>query len=153
MPYVTDATSNQAYAAAATSNHAYAADVASNHANATNSKKQAYIVGADWCGYTRKQLDAIPPQHRDDFKYVDCGKDQKNPLCQGVAGFPTMKTETGETCFSGYTADVDKAQKRLRGSSAACLMRSSLPIKGLQSIPIFFYKPEVQNKNKPETEK
>ena len=113
MPYVLDATTNnQAYTVdATTNNQANTVDATTNNqANATTNN-QAYIVGADWCGYTRKQLDAIPTQFRDDFKYVDCGKDKKNPLCEGVSGFPTMKTEAGETCFSGYTPNVDQLRR------------------------------------------
>ena len=58
----------------------------------------AYIVGADWCGFTKKQLSAIPDDLvNTEFKYVNCAAEPENPLCEGVQGFPTMKTHDGET--------------------------------------------------------
>lgn len=72
----------------------------------------AYIVGADWCGFTKKQLSAIPDDLvNTEFKYVNCAAEPENPLCEGVQGFPTMKTHDGETCHTGYTQDIDQLRK------------------------------------------
>ena len=77
------------------------------------------IFGADWCGYTRKQKEALRDQlDQDHATYVDChGQQRDHALCKhpSMKGFPTTvvvegdcadvtdfpAAETGRT-FAGY---------------------------------------------------
>ena len=67
-----------------------------------SSRKQSgdvdYIVyGADWCGYTVKQLKYLDKKGIS-HKYVNCEKEQ----CSGIKAFPQMtRTSDGET-IRGY---------------------------------------------------
>lgn len=61
-----------------------------------NCKEQWTVYGADWCGWTRKQLDYMKKNGKV-FDFVDCEKKQ----CNGIKSFPTLKSSNGET-FSGY---------------------------------------------------
>jgi len=59
-------------------------------------KEKWTVYGADWCGWTRKQLDYMKKNGKA-FDFVDCEKKQ----CNGIESFPTLKSSNGET-FSGY---------------------------------------------------
>ena len=46
------------------------------------------LFGADWCGYTRKQKEALKPElDQDHATYVDCDKSD-HPVCGQVRGYP-----------------------------------------------------------------
>lgn len=46
----------------------------------------AVCYGAEWCGFTRKQIDALKGV---DYAYVDCVKDKAACAEQGVHAYPT----------------------------------------------------------------
>jgi len=58
------------------------------------------VIGADWCGFTRKILEDLDIDNVDhNYEYVDCGKDKDHPLCghANVKGFPTCVCGHGDT--------------------------------------------------------
>ena len=62
------------------------------------------IVGADWCGWTQKQVKEVASsKHAHMFEYIDCaGKDKDHELCKNVQGFPVIKNKDGHQCNVGF---------------------------------------------------
>ena len=79
------------------------------------------LFGADWCGYTRKQKEALQDQlDQDHATYVDCEKSD-HAVCQQVRGYPHTIVHEGSCqdiqsvqdvppgqSFSGFQPDTAK---------------------------------------------
>ena len=74
-------------------------------------KSPVTVVGANWCGFTTRQITAI--QKSDvPYQYIDCATDKTNPMCSDVRGFPTFKTSDNTVCHMGYTEDFDALKSK-----------------------------------------
>lgn len=61
------------------------------------------VVGADWCGWTKRQMETISTSaHAPAFEYVDCSKDPDNKYCKDVTGYPVIKNSSGDVCHRGF---------------------------------------------------
>jgi len=58
--------------------------------------KKWKVYGAEWCGWTRKQLDYMKKNGKA-YEFIDCESMQ----CNGIESFPTLVSSDGEK-FSGY---------------------------------------------------
>ena len=58
--------------------------------------KKWKVYGAEWCGWTRKQLDYMKKNNKA-YEFIDCEKGQ----CNGIESFPTLVSSDGEE-ISGY---------------------------------------------------
>lgn len=71
-----------------------------------NEENKIYVVGAEWCGYSRKmyaEVAASPQVVKDRFVILEAaGKDKDHEFCKVVRGFPTLKNSKGETIQTGY---------------------------------------------------
>ena len=69
-----------------------------------NEDNKIYVVGAAWCGYSRKmyaEVEASP--YKDRFVILEAtGKDKDHAFCKNIRGFPTLKNSKGETKQTGY---------------------------------------------------
>ena len=75
--------------------------------------KQCDLLGASWCGFTRKQQAALDGGMRDalrargvDVTVTDCAA--KDARCPQVDGYPTWRNAATGAMMSGFTEDVDK---------------------------------------------
>ena len=50
------------------------------------------VYGTDGCGWTRKQLTEMDSKGIS-YTYINCEKEK----CDGISGFPTLKSDDGET--------------------------------------------------------
>jgi len=84
-------------------------------------QKTCTLMGANWCGFTKKQEAALEGGMKQDLKgkginveVMDCA--DETTACPKLEGYPTWKNEAGDM-MPGYTADVDKIASFCGGSS------------------------------------
>ena len=70
-----------------------------NNSNNNNNSCKLVVYGADWCGWTKKQLKYLD-ENKIDYDYIDCSKD-KDSCPAEVKGFPAIKHCDG-TLKPGY---------------------------------------------------
>lgn len=58
--------------------------------------KKWKVYGAEWCGWTRKQLDYMKNNGKA-YEFINC----ENGQCNGIKSFPTLVSSDGEK-FTGY---------------------------------------------------
>ena len=76
------------------------------------SEKTCQLLGANWCGYTKKQEAALDDGMKSKLKerginveVTDCADEATT--CPRLQGYPTWKNDQGEM-MAGYTDDVNK---------------------------------------------
>ncbi len=76
------------------------------------STKTCTLLGANWCGYTKKQEAALNEGMASKLQekgikveVTDCAADEAS--CPKIQGYPTWKNESGEM-MAGYTDNVEK---------------------------------------------
>ena len=73
------------------------------------------VFGADWCGYTRKQISDLKQDLKNDYDdavtYVKCDENRDNPVCRKISGFPQTAVVEGDCMDIQDLADVPAEQK------------------------------------------
>lgn len=79
------------------------------------SAKTCTLLGASWCGYTKRQEAALKDGMKSkleekgiNVEVTDCAADEQS--CPKLQGYPTWKNASGEM-MAGYTEDVEKVAK------------------------------------------
>ena len=84
-------------------------------------EEKIYVVGANFCGYTKKMLDVIADEKevvREKFLYVECdGADAEHSLCtqpvgQGYPHLVIYKKNKPTLCHVGFSPDVNSLLKK-----------------------------------------
>ena len=73
------------------------------------SDNKIYVVGANWCGYSKKMYAEIAASpHKDRFVILEAtGADKDHEFCKNIRGYPTLKNSKGEAKQVGYAPITD----------------------------------------------
>jgi glutaredoxin-related protein len=55
-----------------------------------SSNEKFTVIGADWCGYTKKILKELEEHDITNFDYLECSSDDKHEACLFVQGYPAV---------------------------------------------------------------
>ena len=59
---------------------------------AASGEKDLIVYGADWCGWTKRQIAELDKSHlKDKYEFKDCAADDGQQVCAGITGFPTIE--------------------------------------------------------------
>tara|TARA_X000000950_G_scaffold287925_1_gene402376 strand:- start:13229 stop:13519 length:291 start_codon:yes stop_codon:yes gene_type:complete len=86
--------------------------VAQIESSTESTTKTCKLLGAGWCGFTKKQQEVLDGGMQDELKakgvhieVTDCSDDKET--CPVLRGYPTWQNSRGEM-MPGYTSDVAK---------------------------------------------